>query len=60
MIEPLNSWEVSYVLVLKGCYVDRRTRNIDYRQVLGTKRSAELREWANQHFSPQWLYEHTQ
>lgn len=57
--EPENSWEVSYVFLLKGLKGNTDVSLYNLRQVLSWERKDQLQVWAEQHLTPKWVYEHT-
>lgn len=56
--EPANSWEISYVVLLKRPKIDIGLTFKECFKQINEKRREILTNWANTQFTSAWLKEH--
>jgi hypothetical protein len=59
MIEPLNSNEVSYVILLKKPKFSLGTSIEKLANIIGNRRCKELSQWSDKYYCYRWLQDHT-
>lgn len=57
--EPENSWEVSYVISIKKPGYPQGIDSHKLLSKIGSNRSSELSEWANNYYYYSWFSDHS-
>jgi hypothetical protein len=56
--EPLNSWEVSYVISIRKPHIDLLITREEIIRKIGSIRALDLKQWSDRYFSHKWFVEH--
>lgn len=57
-MEPVNSWEISYVISLYKPHIDLEIKKDKLFFKIGNLRAKELRRWAEEEFTHKWFTLH--
>lgn len=58
ILEPSNSWEVSFVIHIRRPEKDIDVNEVVWHKVLGNPRMDELRKWAKESYNSKWFKDH--